>query len=145
MNGSDFLPVAHVLLTGATEAFWRSAVSRAYYGAFHVARQLLEDLGFTVPQGDRAHAYLWLRLSNCGHVLVVEAGRSLNELRRRRNRADYDLKRPFSQPTAVSQVQAAERIILLLGAAPIEPTRTQITDVMKIYEKDTLKEITWHP
>jgi uncharacterized protein (UPF0332 family) len=89
MIGRDFLLVAQRLLAGATEADWRSAVSRAYYGAFHVARQLMGDLGFTVPQADRAHAYLWLRLSNCGHVQLTEAGRALNDLRRERNWSDY--------------------------------------------------------
>jgi hypothetical protein len=27
----------------------------------------------------------------------------------------------------------------------VEPTRTQITDAMKIYERDVLQDITWHP
>jgi hypothetical protein len=36
-----------------------AAVSRGYYAAFHVARQFMEDLGFLIPRGDQAHAYLW--------------------------------------------------------------------------------------
>jgi uncharacterized protein (UPF0332 family) len=55
MNGRDFLPLATQLAGGTTEAEWRSAVSRAYYAAFHVARRLLSELGFTVPRADRAH------------------------------------------------------------------------------------------
>ena len=46
MNGRDFLDVANDLLASPREAAWRSAVSRAYYVAFHVARELLGDLGF---------------------------------------------------------------------------------------------------
>jgi hypothetical protein len=30
-------------------------------------------------------------------------------------------------------------------AAAVEPIRTQITDAMKIYERDVLKDVTWHP
>jgi hypothetical protein len=30
-------------------------------------------------------------------------------------------------------------------AARLEPIRTQITDAMKIYERDVLKTVTWHP
>lgn len=145
MTGHDFLPLAARLALGPTEPEWRSAVSRAYYAAFHVARQLLEDLGFTVPQADRAHAYLWLRLYNCGDPQVRLAGSDLNTLRRDRNHADYDLRRLFPAKIASDQVQAAEQIIRLLDAARQEPTRTQITDAMKIYERDVLKDVTWHP
>jgi uncharacterized protein (UPF0332 family) len=55
MNGHDFLLAAKLLLPAPLEAAWRSAISRAYYAAFHVARQLFEDLGFRVPHGDQAH------------------------------------------------------------------------------------------
>jgi uncharacterized protein (UPF0332 family) len=43
MNGELFLTVAAELVSGKSEAHHRSAVSRAYYGAFHAARQLLQD------------------------------------------------------------------------------------------------------
>ena len=62
MTGSDFLPLANQLAAAATEPEWRTAISRAYYAAFHVARQLLEELGFRVPWADRAHAYLTIAL-----------------------------------------------------------------------------------
>jgi len=58
MTGRDFLALADQLASGGTEAEWRSAISRAYYAAFHVARELLQDLRFSVPHADRAHAYL---------------------------------------------------------------------------------------
>ena len=37
MNGADFLHLALRLSGGSTEAEWRSAVSRTYYGVFHLA------------------------------------------------------------------------------------------------------------
>ncbi len=74
MNFRDFLTVAATLAAGSTEADWRSSISRAYYAAFHVACDLLRDLHFTVPNSERAHAYLWLRLSNSGHSDVRNAG-----------------------------------------------------------------------
>ncbi len=144
MNGRDFLLAAKLLLPAPLEAAWRSAISRAYYAAFHVARQLLEDLGFRVPFGEQAHAYLWLRLYNCGDPQVRLVGRRLNDLRRERNWADYDLQRTVRQAHAAGQVQLAEQIIQSLDA--ISPAmRTQITDAMKIYERDVLKQVTWHP
>jgi uncharacterized protein (UPF0332 family) len=145
MDPREFLNLAQQLSLATTEAAWRSAVSRAYYAAFHVARQLVEDLGFTVPRADRAHSYLWLRLSNCGEAWLQQAGRELNDLRRHRNEADYDLARSVRSGFARSHEQLATRIIRIFESAALEPTRTQITDSMKIYERDVLKDVTWHP
>jgi uncharacterized protein (UPF0332 family) len=141
MDFRDFLPLAKTMVRGATEAEWRSACSRGYYAAFHVARRLLLALGFRVPQADRAHGYLWLRLSNAGVAEVKEAGRQLNDLRRERNRADYDDHRTIIQADAAQNIRFVEEVIQALDAAAIEPVRTQITDAMKVYERD----VTWHP
>jgi uncharacterized protein (UPF0332 family) len=144
MTGHDFLPLATKLAAGAAEPDWRTAVSRAYYAAFHVARQLLSDLRFRVPHADRAHSYLSFRLSNCGDLQVQQAATELNDLRRRRNEADYDLHRPLLQRIAVAQLAPARRIIHVLDNLSAA-TRTQITDAMKIYERDVLGDVTWRP
>jgi hypothetical protein len=144
MTGHDFLPLAKRLATGATEVEWRTSVGRSYYAAFHVARQFFQDLRFRVPYADQAHRYLWLRLSNCGDGSVELAGASLNDLRRHRNRADYELNRPFLQSLAQSQLIEAERIINTLDGL-IPAARTQITDAMKVYERDVLGDVTWQP
>ena len=145
MIGRDFLPLAKQLATGSTEAEWRSAISRAYYAAFHVARELLQDLGFTVPRAERAHVYLSRRLSNSGDAQVQRAGSDLNTMRGERNQADYDLHRPASPGIAALRVQLSEQVIQFLDGARQEPTRTQITDAIKIYERDVLKDVTWRP
>lgn len=145
MNFRDYLALARTLASGATEAEWRSASSRAYYATFHVARLLLLGLGFRVPQADRAHGYLWLRLSNAGHADTMRAGRHFGQLRRERNWADYDDHRVITQTGALQNLQDAEDIIQALDAAAVDPVRAQITDAMKIYERDMLKDVTWHP
>ncbi|HJT76643.1 MAG TPA: HEPN domain-containing protein [Gemmataceae bacterium] len=145
MDFRDFLTLADNLVNGVTEAEWRSACSRGYYAAFHVARRLLLALGFRVPQADRAHAYLWLRLSNAGVAEVTNAGGLLNDLRRERNWADYDDRRTITQAASAQNVRLAEQIIQALDAAAVEPVRTQITDAMKVYERDVLHDVTWHP
>jgi hypothetical protein len=144
MNSREFLTLAQALFRDRGEAAWRLAVSRAYYAAFHVARELQDDLGFAVPRGERAHGHLWLRPSNCGDSPMATTGAALNTLRQDRNAADYDLQRPLSQANATRSVRAAEQTILLLGAAATEPLRSSITDAMKIYERDVLKDVTWH-
>lgn len=145
MNGRDFLPLAAQLARGTTEAEWRSAVSRAYYACFHVARGLLSDLGFAVPRADRAHQYLVLRLSNSGEAPVEQAGRDLETLRRLRNRADYDESPAVPQTQATAGVQLAESIVQSLDAGRAQPVCSQITDSMKVYERDVLQDVTWSP
>ena len=144
MNPRDFLEVANDLASGIREADWRSAASRAYYAAFHVARLLLRQCGFAVPRADQAHGYVWLRLSNSGHPAVVKAGTDLKDLRSDRNRADYDLARTFLQSAAIGDIQIADDIIKLLDQVPALPhVQQQITDAIKVYERDVLKQVTW--
>jgi uncharacterized protein (UPF0332 family) len=145
MNWRDLLPLAARLAGGSTEAEWRSAVSRAYYSGFHVARRLLSDLRFAVPRADRAHQYLAFRLSNSGEPTVEQAGRDLETLRRLRNRADYDESPALTQPQALAALQVAGSVIQGLDAARQEPARTRITDSIIVYERDVLRDVTWQP
>ena len=144
MNPREFLAAAMRLLSSSEQADWRSAVSRAYYAAFHVACQLFQGFGFTVPNADRAHAYLWMRLQNCGAAAIEKVGRDLNALRTRRNDADYYLSRPINPVQTRATVLLAEQVVQTLDAI-VEPTRTQIIDAMKLYERNVLRDVTWHP
>lgn len=145
MNFREFLEVADGLVQGDTEGDWRSAVSRAYYAAFHVGRTFLQALGFQVPQAEQAHGFIWLRLSNCNQADLQSTGSGLNDLRKNRNQADYDERRFVSAHRAADAVAAARDIIETLDAAFAEPFRTQITEAIKTYERDVLKEVTWKP
>jgi len=131
------------LASGGTEAEWRTAVSRAYYGAFHVGCDLLRGLGFDIPKADRAHAYVGLRLMNSSDDNVSEAGRRLAELRSRRNQADYDKRGRFTAIDAEDFAYTARQIIATLDEALQDPLRSQITDAIKKYERDVLSEVTW--
>jgi uncharacterized protein (UPF0332 family) len=145
MDARAFLTLADQLAAGRTEAEWRSSLSRTYYATFHVARDLLSELGFFVPRADRAHSYVHLRLANCGHHQVQPAGAFLNNLRQMRNGADYDLFRQFAQSQALAVLSPARQAIQALDAAKQEPTRTQIRDTMRVYERDVLRDVTWRP
>lgn len=61
------------------------------------------------------------------------------------NLADYDLQPPIAQVRAQRAVQTAEQVLQVLDGAALEPTRTQITDAMKAYERDVLQNVTWQP
>lgn len=76
---------------------------------------------------------------------MILAGRRLGDLRRERNWADYDDRRAVTQAMAAQNILIAEEIIHALDAAAVEPVRTRITDAMKVYERDVLRDVTWHP
>jgi len=145
MNGRNFIIVADSLLQESSEEAWRSAVSRAYYALFHVARDLVMSLGINVPNADRAHGFLWLRLSNAGNQQVQVAGRALKDLRGDRNYADYQVSKALDRATAINQVAKAKLLFQIFDAAGLEPIRSTITDAIRIYERDVLKDVTWHP
>jgi uncharacterized protein (UPF0332 family) len=144
MTPRELLDLADELSTDDREAAWRTAAHCAYYAAFHVARSLLSQLGFVVPDADRAHGYLWLRFQNSGHPDVAKAGRDLSEARTVRNGADYDLAAVFTRKLATSQVVLAEGIIETLEQVAGSPaTLARITPAMRDYERDVLREVTW--
>lgn len=145
MDETGFLELADELSTGSRQADWRTAISRAYYAAFHKARSFLGQSGFRVPVAERAHAYLWMRLSNSDHPDVNIAGDNLNRLRSIRNRADYDFNHPLDETTAIERVGIATDIVQLLDQLSNEPViLTRVIDAIKIYERDVLCEVTWH-
>lgn len=143
ISPNDYLALAERLAREQTEADWRSAMSRAYYAAFHAGRQLLLDLGFRVPRASGAHAYVWMRLSNCGDPALVKAGGELNNMQGDRNRADYDFQRDYSQSDAQVIVRTSRVVIQALSAGHVEPTRTHITAAMRDYERNVLGAVTW--
>lgn len=146
MSPREFLDVADEWAIGSREAEWRSAVSRAYYAAFHSAIALLTQIGFVVPKGEQAHAYLWLRLSNSGHSDVAKAGSDLRALRSARNYADYDIAAPFTPNDAVRAVTIADDVIqtfsTAIGHAAVS---AQITAAMRTYEQSVLQVVSWRP
>lgn len=145
MTGRDFLAVATVLAAGKVEAEWRSAISRAYYAAFHVAREFLTGLRFRVPAGEQAHAYLWLRLSNTGDPKNDVIGRLLRDLRGKRNIADYDLMRGRTVSNAQDALNDAIDLIAQLDALSVTATAIVLRDKVRNYEQNVLKVDTWGP
>jgi uncharacterized protein (UPF0332 family) len=139
----DFLDQAEHWISLPAEVDWRSAVSRAYYAAFHGARQIFLDLGFRPPHGPQAHGYLWMRLSNCGDPILRVTGADRNELSRFRNRVDYDIGLDIDPNDAASAVLMARRILQQIPAGLVEPVRSQIITAIRDYERNVLHAVTW--
>ncbi len=119
MNWSDFVVLAEGLAAHRFEASKRSAVSRAYYGAFNSCRRWLEVNDTSIDNG-RAHQQVWATFraaeratapTRAGWQLVGDLGDSLRSLR---NRVDYDDHVPGLDLRAPKAVATAARILRLL-------------------------------
>ncbi|HEY2053872.1 MAG TPA: hypothetical protein VGH14_08065 [Solirubrobacterales bacterium] len=101
------------------EAAKRSAISRAYYGSFNVARRQLEEHGIPI-ENRRAHDQVWrtFRVRDRATFNTKEKWRTVGELggalRALRNQADYADQVRMLDKQAVDAVDSAERIMVLL-------------------------------
>ena len=133
MTGDDLIALAAHLVAnsafGNAEARYRSAISRGYYGAFHLAVSFLNEVGgIRVLENHTGHEQVCRLLRGTGNATAIEAANSLVDLRSARNRADYKLQlRGFdSRPRAQEWVEHALRVKSWLDECRTEPTRSQI-------------------
>ncbi|MBI2376904.1 MAG: HEPN domain-containing protein [Deltaproteobacteria bacterium] len=112
----EFLRLAEDLVTRKDEAELRSAVSRAYYAAYHFARRRL-PAELPKPNATESHASLWrayLGSTNKAHKAIGVIG---DRLREQRRRADYEahfaslLKSGCTQKDAELAVKDAKALI----------------------------------
>ena len=142
IRARDLLNLSENLSRGATESEWRCAVGRAYYAAFHQARDVLQALGFQIPRAELVHAFLWKRLRSCGQSAVGMAGSKLHQLRTVRNRADYDVAFDFAKKDAIAAVETSRQILDAFERLTAADRQAAL-DVMTVYERDVLRETTW--
>jgi hypothetical protein len=70
----------------------------------------------------------------------------LNDLRRVRNSADYDLDQPFSQPRLSRRSNPPRKIVRLLQELSATPAvLARVVDAIKVNECDVLRQVTWLP
>jgi len=92
---SEYLKLARELAgengsSANEEARLRSSISRAYFAAYCVARNFLDNKGHGIPRGPTGHRYICDLLQESIFDEEKQAGVDLNRLRNRRNQADYD-------------------------------------------------------
>lgn len=145
MDPKDFLRVANDLAESDEAAELRSAVSRAYYAAFHVARKLLVDMGFEIAKGPAAHGDICKYLGNAANSTVVHAGSNIGDLRGWRNQADYeiDLAKHENSREVQKMVVITEQIIEDLEQCCNGASRDQIKSAINSYiikmKEDTVR------
>lgn len=135
MVPNEFISVATQLLAGDGEGRLRSAVIRAYYGAFHLARQFIVDCGVVVPIDGLVHRNVRWCLANSAEPPLINAARELDSLRKVRNEADYELAstRFTHHNNARNDVQSAVEIAMLLSPYGTLDERNRVAPKIKAY------------
>jgi len=112
-NWNDFLVVAEHLSVLSDEGSKRSAISRAYYCAYHHALLLLASSGVEISARGSFHQNTWDALRNQGGTRET-IGRQGNKLRKLRNLADYSAaaaRLPNKTATALASAKEIVRLI----------------------------------
>jgi uncharacterized protein (UPF0332 family) len=137
MSPVDFLVLARELAAGNRETEWRSAVSRAYYAAFHTALAMAVRCGFQFGKSSAAHEKIAYCLEHCGEAEMKAAGVHLGSLRIARNKADYELENSSSwgRKYAESQVSRSENIISVVSG---KENDRDIRRELRAYARDIL-------
>lgn len=145
MDAADFISLAIRLSNSHNEADLRSAVSRGYYGAFHIAYQLLIDCGLRFPVKDAYAAEIHRKVRYCLSASenpdIVVVGSRLRLLRNQRNQADYDLGSTTlkSRETVAAMVRIARDIADTVERCRKEPEFFEARTRIRVYAHDVLR------
>jgi len=135
MRPDDFLVQAGRLAAQSRNdaADARTAISRAYYGAYHLVREFLIGLNFAVGKDHDLHKPLLATR----HASGIKAARFLSQLYESRRRADYELTNAECERQEVAQVSVeyADRLKALLLQMQAEPLRSEIVAGLEAYKQ----------
>jgi hypothetical protein len=111
MEPGDFITFASRTVTQG-KAGARSAISRAYYGVFHIARLVLQELTSEFPRNATAHNLMPQFFQAVEHPSAIATATLLSALHSERIKADYQLDLTSVEKTALSKlsVEAAVEI-----------------------------------
>ncbi len=137
MDPREFQQLASRLAGGTLPGELRSAISRAYYAAYNVGVQVLEELGFRITEGPGGHGEVQNRFGNSGDGDVKRVASQLTSLHTRRIHADYRMQRTDveNQKTVQTVVEQAGRMIRILDGCRSEPKRTQVSNAIQEWER----------
>lgn len=145
MNPLDFISLAIRLSNSEKEADLRSAVSRAYYGAFHFSRLTLVECGIRFPPKEIYGAEIHTKVRYCfnaaGQQGYVAAARKLRALRNERNEADYSLdsRRFTNAATVAAIVNEARATVDDIQQCGVDPDFIQVRERLRAYARDVLR------
>jgi uncharacterized protein (UPF0332 family) len=145
MDPADFISLAIRLSKSNSEADLRTAVSRAYYGAFHTVRRFLEEcrlyLSSRELHGAEIHRKVRFCLVASGNVDAIDAAGKLGSLRNLRNEADYDFSLAKFKKSArvVPMVLISQDIVDALQRCRTDPAYSEIREKIRAYARDVLR------
>jgi uncharacterized protein (UPF0332 family) len=111
---AEYLDFARHLVQAdtSTEAELRSAISRAYYASFHIARDYLIQAQHLNPLSrQHVHREVWRVLRTNPHLEAVAAAERGFRLLAFRRKADYEGRYPLLSHEARRAIREAEQII----------------------------------
>jgi hypothetical protein len=141
MRSIEFLALASELLAAGGESRHRAAAGRAYYGAFHFVKELMDAAGVFLPASAEAHRKMQLCLKESQVDAARRAGDKLELLRTQRNRADYDLRITIFQSGkgAATLISEAQEVVALLGNVRAEPAWSAFRTNVRSYASQILR------
>ena len=86
----EYLTLAEELAKNTDEASLRSAISRAYYYAFHLALKRARANSFEYLSGEGTHTQLWRLFTASPDPDCIKLGHLAERLKENRRRADYE-------------------------------------------------------
>jgi hypothetical protein len=109
MEPGEFITFASRTVTQG-KAGARSAISRAYYGAFHASRRVLQELAAEVPRSAAAHNLLPQFFQAVNHPSANAAATLLSGLHGERIKADYQLTLTSIEETAFAKLMVESAV-----------------------------------
>jgi len=140
MNPREFQRLAQRLVLNPLPAELRTAVSRAYYAAFHVSDETLQQWGFSISKGPAGHGEVRSHFGNSGDRDLARIGSQLNDLHSARIRADYRLERSDVEDhkTVQALVDLARRMIQEIeGCRSQQPRADAAIEVIRRWKQAT--------
>ena len=141
MKAKEYLMLATTLSANKEEANLRSAVSRAYYAAFHAAREFILECGARLPKSSAAHDKLRWCLEAAEEAPAKDACAQLAMLRSARNEADYDLDSTRFRTAGNIKIHltAAQVVFERITECRQDPLRAAVVARIQFYARDVLK------
>ena len=138
MKAQEFISLAGRLAAAKPDAAsCRTAISRANYGAYHAACELLTSVGTTVPRTENAHIFVQHPLYNCGIEELRLAAAYLSDLHSDRLKADYQLANSEVEQVELARegVANATRISAAVDTCQTPELLQQFKDGIAAYER----------
>jgi hypothetical protein len=111
----DYLTLADELAKRSEECCLRTAISRAYYYVYHLARKRVTDNGFIIIRGGDTHKQVWEKFSGSPDWDCKKLCELAKRLHDKRKQADYDMPYPKIEGEFPEVLNLARRFAVDLG------------------------------